>query len=236
MEEIDLMRLLDYFKHKIGEIIFISICIGIIIFVFGTLFQKPLYKSYTTVILGGNEKDNSSLTQNDINLNKNLVDTYAEVVKSRRVLEQVIDALSLNTNYETLTKSVSVGSVNGTEIIKIIVTSTSNEKAKIIADTTADYFTKEVKSLYNLNNVNVLDKAVVSKKPYNINYKKTAIIAAIIGLIITCGIMFLIYYFDRTIKTVEMVEQLTGLPILGSVQEARKKGKKKWQKQKKKMN
>ena len=229
MEEIDLMRLLDYFKHKIGGIIFITICIAIIVFVYGVFLQKPLYKSHTTVILGGTEKENASLTQSDVTLNKNLVDTYAEVVKSRRVLEQVIDNLNLNLTYEQLERKISVVSVNNTEIIKIIVTSSNNETAKRIADTTANYFTKEVTRLYKLNNVNILDNAVVSNTPYNINKKKTTVISLLIGLTVSLGIMFVVYYFDRTIKSPEMIEQIIGLPIIGTVQETktRKKDKRK---------
>lgn len=233
MEEIDLMRLLDYFKHKIGGIIFITICIAIIVFVYGVFLQKPLYKSHTTVILGGTEKENASLTQSDVTLNKNLVDTYAEVVKSRRVLEQVIDNLNLNLTYEQLERKISVVSVNNTEIIKIIVTSSNNETAKRIADTTANYFTKEVTRLYKLNNVNILDNAVVSNTPYNINKKKTTVISLLIGLTVSLGIMFVVYYFDRTIKSPEMIEQIIGLPIIGTVQETktRKKDKRKqWKK------
>ena len=227
MEEIDLMRLLDYYKHKILEIIFIVFCVATIIFVYGVFLQKPLYLSHTTVILGGNEKESTSLTQNDVTLNKNLVDTYAEVVKSRRVLEQVISSLHLNMSYEQLEKRVSVVSVNNTEIIKIKVVFEEAEKAKIIADEIANFFTKEVIKLYKLNNVNVLDHAVVSSKPYNINYKKTFVVAVAVGLVVAFGIIFIIYYFDRTIKSAEMVEQITGLPILGTVRESKKKDRRK---------
>ena len=227
MEEIDLMRLLDYYKHKVVEIIFIVFCVTVMIFVYGAFLQKPMYQSHTTVILGGNEKDSTSLTQNDVTLNKNLVDTYAEVVKSRRVLEQVISSLHLNMSYEQLEGMVSVVSVNNTEIIKIKVISENANKARVIADEIADFFIKEVTKLYKLNNVNVLDKAVVAGKPYNINYKKTIVVAFAVGVVVAFGVIFIIYYFDRTIKSAEMVEQITGLPILGTIRESKKKDRRK---------
>ena len=55
---------------------------------YAMVIQKPMYSSNTTVILSGSSE---TITQNDITLNKNLVKTYAEIVKSRRVLEQVIN-------------------------------------------------------------------------------------------------------------------------------------------------
>ena len=159
--------------------------------------------------------------------NKNLVDTYAEVVKSRRVLEQVISSLHLNMSYEQLEGMVSVVSVNNTEIIKIKVISENANKARVIADEIADFFIKEVTKLYKLNNVNVLDKAVVAGKPYNINYKKTIVVAFAVGVVVAFGVIFIIYYFDRTIKSAEMVEQITGLPILGTIRESKKKDRRK---------
>jgi len=226
MEEIDLKELLEFIKNKIGMLIMITVGVCLLGCIYGLLIQKPLYNSYTTVILGGNETTNSStITQSDIALNKNLVNTYAEIVKSRRVLDQVIAELELDIKYETLSNKISVSSVNNTEIIKINVNDTDSLKAKNIANITANFFAKEVVELYNMNNVNILDEAIESDKPYNINIVKQIIIYFIIGFILASGILFLIYYFDRTIKSAEQVEQKIKLPILGRVQEFSKGGK-----------
>ena len=40
-----------------------------------------------------------------------------------------------------------------------------------------------------------------------------------LGSVTAFGVIFMIFYFDRTIKSVEQVEQKIKLPILGSVQE-----------------
>ena len=182
-----------------------------------------MYKSYTTIILSGSD---SQITQSELSLSKSLVDTYAEIVKSRRVLEQVIEELNLDTTYEKLYNKISVTSVNNTEIIKIIVTDTDPTEAKNIANVTANYFTKEVVDLYKVNNVNVLDEANTTNIPYNINVAKQIIIYLFIGFIIGAGVLFIIFYFDRTIKSAEQIEQKIKLPILGSVEEFSKGGKK----------
>ena len=223
MEEIDLKELFDYFKGKVG--LFVTITVGICLLgcIYGLFIQKPLYKSYTTVILGSN---NQTITQNDVTLNKNLVDTYAEIVKSRRVLDQVIDELNLDIAYEKLSSKVSVNSVNNTEMIKISVSDEDSIKAKNIANVTANYFKKEVMSLYNMDNVNILDEAIAMDTPYNINIPKQIVIYFMIGLIVASGIVFIAFYFDRTIKSVEQIEQKIKLPILGSVEEYQKGGRK----------
>ena len=226
MEEIDLKELFEYIKGKLGTLAIITISICLIGCVYGLFIQKPMYKSYTTVILGGNESSNAGITQSDITLNKNLVDTYAEIVKSRRVLDQVINELNLDSTYDELHDKINVTALNNTEIIKITVNDRDAIKAKNIANVTANYFAEEVIDLYNLNNVNILDKAIETDKPYNINVVKQLVIYFIIGFVVGMGILFVFFYFDRTIKSVEQVEQKIKLPILGSVQELTKGGKK----------
>lgn len=223
MEEIDLKELFEFIKNKLGLLIIITVGICLLGCVYGLFLQKPMYKSYTTIILSGSD---SQITQSELSLSKSLVDTYAEIVKSRRVLEQVIEELNLDTTYEKLSNKISVASVNNTEIIKIIVTDTDPTEAKNIANVTANYFTKEVVDLYKVNNVNVLDEANTTSIPYNINVAKQIIIYLFIGFIIGAGVLFIIFYFDRTIKSAEQVEQKIKLPILGSVEEFNKGGKK----------
>lgn len=226
MEEIDLKELFNFVKNKIGLLIVITVGISLVGVIYGLFIQKPLYQSYTTVILGGNGSVNSTITQSDITLAKNLVSTYSEIVKSRKVLGKVIDELDLDITYEALYNKVSVASVNNTEIIKIIVSDENGVNAKNIANVTAEVFTGEVINYYKMNNVNVLDEAIVSENPYNINVPKQLVIYMLLGLFVSAATLFIIFYFDRTIKTVEQVENKIKLPILGSVQVYEKGGKK----------
>ena len=220
MEEIDIRELLNYYKSKLGLLIIIFTLVCLLGCSYSIFIQKPMYNSYTKVILSGE----TTITQSDIVLNQNLVDTYAEVVKSRRVLDQVIKKLDLDLTYEELSNEISVTAVSNTEIIQINVKDKDPVMAKNIANVTASYFTKEVLDLYKMNNVNILDEAILNKKPYNINIPKQLLIYILAGITIACGVVFIKYYFDRTIKSSEQVEQKIHLPILGSVQEFSKKG------------
>ena len=218
MEEIDLKELYDYFKSKLPILVIIIFGFCLLGSIYSLIFQKPLYSSYTTIVLSTNE-NSQTITQNDVNLNKNLVDTYAEIIKSRRVLDKVIDNLGLDISYNTLYKKINVTSVNNTEIIKVIVSDEDTNLARDIASETADVFILEVGKLFNINNANVLDKAIVSDKPYNINVMKQAIIYIFVGMIIGLGILFIYFYFDRTIKSSQQIEEKFKLPILGNVRE-----------------
>lgn len=215
MEEIDLKELFDYYKSKLKWVIitiFVFIIIGNI---YTVATRVPMYRSDTTIVLvSENDKEYNT---SELQLNKNLVATYSEIIKSRKVLEPVIENLRLKYTYAELKANVTVTSVTNTEIIRITVSDKKSEKATRIANEIAEVFTDEVQKIYKLNNVSVVDKAVSSTKPYNVNFVKDNIIYMGLGLIISCGIIFIKFYFDTTIKTTEEIENKLGLTVLGVV-------------------
>ena len=219
METIDIKEMLDYFKGKISTIILITAVVGIIGCVYGLFIQVPVYKSSAKIVL---ISDSSEMTNNEISLNKNLVGTYTEIIKSKRVLNQVIDNLSLDYSYSKLHGSIEVSSVTNTEVIIITVTDTDKTLAKDITNEIAEVFEKEIPELYNISNVNILDTAEEASSPSNISVAKQSILFVMIGLVLGLGLVFVLYYFDRTVKTVEQVETKIGLPVLGTVQDFNK--------------
>lgn len=215
MEEINLKELFDYFKSKLKWVMITVFAFMIIGNIYTIATRVPMYKSDTTIVLvSENDKEYNT---NELQLNKNLVGTYSEIIKSRKVLEPVIENLRLKYTYGELKSNISVTSVTNTEIIRITVNDKKAEKATRIANEIADVFTKEVQKIYKLNNVSVVDKAVSNPNPYNVNFVKDNLIYIALGLIISCGIIFIKFYFDTTIKTSEEIENKLGLTILGVV-------------------
>jgi len=98
MEELDIREILSYFWEKIFYFFIIILIILILGCVYSIFIQKPFYTSKTSIVLTGFTIANgdSTITQTDLNINSKLVSTYQEIVKSRRVLSQVIDRLELD--------------------------------------------------------------------------------------------------------------------------------------------
>lgn len=227
MEEINLGELFKFLISKIHIIIIMMIIAIVGGFIFINYLLTPMYHSSTTLILvSDNNNENSTALQSDVNLNKNLVTTYSEIVKSRSVLTQVIDKLELDMTVTELSKNINVTSVENTEIIKIQVSNESNIEARDIAKTTANVFMKEVKNIYNLTNVSVIDKAYLEKEPYNISLVKQLILFTMGGFVVGCIIVFLIFYFDTSIKSAKEIEEKLGLSVIGNVAYVDKKNKK----------
>lgn len=215
MEDIDLREVFNFFKSKVKYMIIFILAVVILGNILMFFMRKPLYHSNTTVVLVSGS--NSTVTSSDIQLSKNLVNTYSEIVKSRKVLNQVIENLKLKYTVSNLVDRIKVTSVENTEIIEIEVSDKDNKLAVKITDEIADVFSKEIQQIYNLKNVSIVDNAVVETIPYNINYVKENVIYLLLGTVISCGIVFILYYFDTSIKSAELVEEKLGLTVLGIV-------------------
>lgn len=215
MEEINLRDLLSYFKKRL--ILFIVVVLFVVSAgtIYSVFILKPEYKSQATVILSSDKSKNT--VQSEINANKNLIDTYTEVVKSHRVLDRVKSEMQIEDTYEQLVKKVTVASLKDTEIISISVVDLDKNHSYSLANRIADTFTNEIGQIYNDKSVNVLDRAVEPQKPYNVDIVKQEAIYAAAGIVLATAVIFLMFYFDRTIKTTEQIEQLFKLPIYGKV-------------------
>ena len=221
METIDLKDLFDYYKSKLGVVILFVVLVGILGCLYGLFIQKPMYKSSTSIVLISEAKDNSQLTYNDVSVNQNLVSTYSEIVKSKRVLGQVINNLNLNYTYGALSDNIEVSSVTGTQIIKITVTDENSKTAMKVANEIGKVFAKEIPELYNISNVNILDTAEVAPSAYNVNVTKQSAISLLAGLVLGLGVVFVMYYFDRSVKNASQIEDKLKLPVLATVREYR---------------
>ena len=217
MEEINLEELFYYFRNKISWIIIaIILAIGIGN-TFTILTRTPMYKSSTTMVLVNENKDSSTYNTTEQQLNKNLVGTYSEIIKSRMILETVISNLKLDYTSSELASNISVDAVDNTEIIKVSVSDANAKEATSIANEIAKVFMEKIQKIYNLNNVSIIDKAEDSIAPYNVNYLKDNAIYILVGLVLSCGTIFIFFYFDTTIKSSEEIESKLGLNVIGSV-------------------
>lgn len=223
MEEIDLKELFQLFWNKKIPMICIVILCMIIGIVYSFVFVEPEYTSSTTLVLTKADSTTTpteptgSITTSDVTLNSQLVSTYSELAKSKKVLRAVISNLQSDIEEEELRKSIEVSSVKDTELIEINVTNTDAAVASQIANEIAKVFTENVVEIYSINNVHIVDQAEPSNAPSNVNHLKDIVIFAFVGLVVAVMYVLIINMLDTTVKSVEDIERLCHLPVLVSI-------------------
>lgn len=219
MEEIDLSQMISLFWHKRRQI-FLIILIFIILGIGYTIgFVTPEYTSSTTLVLAtgkGTESDNS-ITTTDVTLNSKLISTYKELATSDKVVRKVISNLGVKISEESLKQSIDVKVVSDSELIKISVTNGNSENAARIANELANVFIEQVKEIYNIDNIHIVDEAEESDAPSNINHTKDVLIFAFIGIVASVIYVFIDNMLDTTVKNAEDIEKTCGVALIASI-------------------
>lgn len=235
MEEINIKDLFEFFISKIRIITLVVLIVVLIGAVYSLCFQEPMFESTTNMVLTGtasasgsttNIEGGEAITQNDINLNSKLVATYREIIKSKTVLKDVINTLDLEYTTKELYRNITVSTVADTEMISITVKSLNAEEAAKVANKLAEIFSDNIKEIYNIENISIIDKAEIESVPTNINVVKQLIIYFLIGFVVACGIVFVLFYFDTTLKDASQIEKM-GFVVLTSIPERIEEGGKK---------
>lgn len=224
MEEIDLKEVAKTFwNKKVHVIIIVAIFITIgSIYTFN--FVTPKYTAKTTLILSSinskravsadTEYTDTSVIDKDITLNSKLVSTYSELIKSKNILSKVRTTLDIAMDENELKKLITVDTVEDTELIRISVENESNELACYIANEVADVFKEQIKVYYDIENVQIVDRAEIETEPSNIHHKRDIAIFGLLGVVVAVGYVLILNMLDTTIKSIEDVENVTQLPVL----------------------
>jgi capsular polysaccharide biosynthesis protein len=225
-KELDLKELLGMLIKRLWLIILLPVVAAAVAGYLNFMVFVPVYQANTTLLIVGlnnvtaNSADSGSSNMNieDIVAGQYLVSEYSEVIRSKRVTGAVVKSLNDGSiTEEDLASMISISSVNETRLINIAIQDTDPVRAAKIADVVADVFSKEVGVLYNITNINIIDRAEVPTNPIAPEKKKNIAVAGLAALIIAIGIAFLIEFLDNTIKTSDDVERHLGLHVLGSI-------------------
>ncbi len=181
---------------------------------------KPTYQASISVVIGGNKEESSSNTNqtyNDVMMYQKLVKTYSEFVKTRSVAEDAIDKLNLDITPGALLDMISVAPKGDTEFLTITVKSKDAYEAKDIANQVAKSLKAITKDIKKVDNVQLVDDALLPSGPVSPKPLINIAIALILGLFVSVGMVFLIEYLDNTVKDTDELEKLLEVPVLGAI-------------------
>lgn len=221
-EEIDLRQYWDILCKRWLIVVLIPVIAALTSGVISYYMIKPVYQASTTLIVGKKASEEGlaatqMLDNNVLLANQQLAKTYATIAQSRTVEQSVIKDLNLPLTVEGLDGLISIDQVKTTEILEIMVTNTNPALAASIANTMAAEFSKAVIEIKKVDSVSIVDTAVTPDKPVKPNKRLNVLIAFVVGLMASVGIVFLLEYLDNTVKTSDDIEKLLGIPVLGVI-------------------
>lgn len=218
--EIDLMVLFKALKKHIALIIIVALIFGAASY-FGTLmFVRPTYRTSFRVYVNNSQQsgeEKTYISSSDVSASRSLAGTYGEIIKGRSVLTQAADSIGLDGSYSELSKMVEISTSTTSEIITVYVTARSKETALEYAQSIAEVAERQIASIVDGSSMRVIDEAYLPGSRYAPSYSKNAVIGAILGGILICGIIVIKELMDDRVKAEDSLEESFGIVVLGSV-------------------
>ena len=218
--EIDLLELLAYYRGRLIWIVlgFLAgaLAAGLITFYLITPQYTATSKMYMV-----SSSSQSVVDLTDLNIGQSLSKDYVELLKTRPIIESVIEEQGLDYNYSELLSMLSMSTVSDTRIIAIRATSKDPEEAMNIANALADKGVKELPKLMETPQPHIAEYAIIPINPSSPSLTKNIMIGALIGMIIMLGLFTIQFMLDDTFKTADDIEREFGVIPLTVIPEGK---------------
>lgn len=219
-------------------ILIISLAVGAgAAYAYTTFAIDPQYSSHISMYVQTytgitNDQENA---YNDISKSKQLINTYIQVLKDDAVMESVgkelcnqfdeniiSESFSMangNIKPSSLASHISITTVTDTSAITITATTKNAELSAAVCNELckqANYFTDKA---IGVGEIKSIDTARVYPNPVSPNKTKNTVIGGLALMLLAVFVIFLIDFFDNTIKDPEVLSAKYKKAILGEIED-----------------
>lgn len=220
-EYIDLTEVVAALLRHAFLILFVGIIFGAAVFGYTNFIERPFFDASAMMIVNPGERD--VVTQDQINSATKLVETYSVIIRSDTVMDEVKSRLHLEDSFADEVKSISVESVNNTQVMEITVRASSAELARDVCETITDVAPEIIVRAVKAGSMELVSKASTTGVRSYPNVKKMTAIGAFLGLFVAAGIITLVTIMDNKVKSEKDIRQ-GGLTVLGVIPSFEREG------------
>jgi capsular polysaccharide biosynthesis protein len=177
----------------------------------------PKYEASTKVFIGKENTKDQNYNNSDIQMYQQLLKTYAGVITTNDLVEKAIQTANLNVTSEEVLTGLTVTPSANTQILEIKYISTDRVLSRDLVDAVTTQFIKTSTELIPNGNVKIIESVKLPENAASPNKKMNIAIAFLLGLMISVGLAFLLDFMDNTFKTKEQLEQILGVPVIGTI-------------------
>ncbi len=214
---LDLMQILRSCLRKWWLIALAGILAGALGFCYAAFFVEPTYASSVTLYVNNSKDTDKNVTSSDLTASQSLVKTYCEILNNRTTLQMVIERANLSCTYQELSKMITSGALNDTEVMKVTVTTNDADEAAAIANCIAEVLPVRISAIINGATMEVVDSAVPNYRKVAPSIPKYTLLGFVVGFVLALGTVVVLTMLDDTIHGEEYLLQTYGVPILASI-------------------
>ena len=211
------LELLQALKEKIALILAAAILAAALGWGFSAFLVPKRYEASVNMIVNTRTEITGVVTSDSISSARNLADTYAIIIKSNKVLNQVIDRLGLQMSFEELYDIVSVNDINNTQVMKIAAQCSDPALAEQIVQTISEIAPAIVADAVEAGSCKVVSDVYTAQKPISPSPLRNAALYGAAAMLLVCAAIVLRELFNDQIIDDNDLEKKLGIPALGVI-------------------
>ena len=216
-------------KVVVAIVVFCTIC-GVVI----SYSIPSTYEAKTDLLINStaSNTENTSAVMGEIDANLRLIETYKQILRSDRLVSKVNTELGEVDSRSVLASKVKIHADGGSQIITIVTTDRTAEKAADLANMYAKVFQEEIKTLMSLENITILKNVSAGVDTRTIEPAKFIFIfsALLIGVLTSLVYVIVKEVYFPLLDSNDKVENVLQAPFLGAIISDKKEKRKKKQK------
>ena len=217
-DQLNTINIIDILLRRWSIILLAAIAVGVFSFVYSEVFIAPVYSSTASLYVNSSKEIvNDEISQSNMNSSRQLVMTYAEILKGRTFLGRVADDLNDKYTVSQIKNMITMESLNETEILSVTVEGTDADDVYRITKSIVKYAPDELIRVVEAGSVKILDDASETKTPISPNIRQNTFIGIFLGIVIGALIVIVLELFDTRIKSGDEISQKYKEPLLGEI-------------------
>lgn len=216
-ETLDLGYLFSVFKKHLLLLILVGILCGAAGFGVSNFLIPKKYESRALLYVENNQQASESVNINDINAAQKLVNTCQIIFKSSTMMDNLIANLDLPYTKDELDEMIKASSVNNTEVMELVVESSSAIESEKIVNELVELSKEEFSRVIKSGSIEVIDYGEVNTDPSYPNVLLITAAALILGVVITYISVLVREMLDVAVKNDDNLAQLYDVPVFAEI-------------------
>lgn len=199
--------------------IILSAAVAMLVFyVYTILFATPMYMASATLYANNSSSSDgsTSITTSDMNASARLVDTYAAIIMSDPVLDQVIAENGLRISASKLSSRIEIDQVYNTEVFKITVSDANPQTAADIANSIAEIAPLKIQEIVDGCSIKIVSLAKVPGGKASPNYQKVLTTGCLVGVVVSVLAICVFAVLDTRVKSEADLDEWE-YPVIGVI-------------------
>lgn len=215
-KKIELGLLFHDIWNKTPIIILFGMIVALLVIIGTQIFGNQEYQAKTKIFIMSREYE-KSIASSDMEASSALTQDFAQLVKSRTVLENAIWKLELDMKYEELLDKIVVTVPADGRIISIEATAEDPYIASDIANTVCDMAAEQIQRVMDVEIVNVVERADIPMQSTGLQLTRNGLVGGMIGSLLAICVVIWNSLANITIRDRKDVQFYLDLETLGII-------------------